>query len=406
MSYQISPNAELDRVLRFKEQVGRLGVSSNFMYVILDMFKNGDLTDYDNKGSCFPVPYDYDDYIRVGLLVICKPEVRPYLSVMKTYTIEWYNIIEFWETLQHEFFYSLELNIKELNVLLKRIMSTERPGIMFESDYHKFIQGNKGNTSNQIPEFYPTPTDPTPEPEPRANPKPEYISPIPNDGIKIDEDEKKMPEITLMDQSIVILPGNGYMSDDDDDNDNHNKNHNNMLQYDSKTVPSHHNLHHLQSQSSTSSNKVNYSDDFMMQSTDVNSVKRTYIPDDLSYSKLKTTETVIDEPINEHEALEIAMQLVNNFEVLNEMKIPTQVAELIIPRIIKKTGGNVNITWTNNYEWQEIYYRGTTEYDTPTRKVPGYLHINEPTNATKETNELAMIQAEKEQREFNQLINN
>jgi hypothetical protein len=200
-----------------------------------------------------------------------------------------------------------------------------------------------------------------------------------------------MPEITIMDQSIIRAPvdGTDYMSDDDD-----NISANDMLHYDSTQS---------QSQSTT---RVNCSDDFMMQSTDVNSVKRTYIPDDLSYSKLKTTESVIDEPINEREALEIAMQLVNNFEVLTEMKIPTQVAELIIPLIIKKTAGNVNIAWTNNYDWQEIYYRGTNEYDTPTRKVPGYLHINEPTNSTQETNELAMIQAEKEQREFNQLVSN
>jgi hypothetical protein len=148
----------------------------------------------------------------------------------------------------------------------------------------------------------------------------------------------------------------------------------------------------------------NYLQDFMMQSTDVYSVKKTHIPQHINYPPVKKTHATLDEPIGFQECNEIATQLAENHEVLREMKIPAQVAEMNIPHIIKKMGGNVNIAWTSNNDWQEIYYHGQNEYDIPNQNVAGYLHINQPSESSLETKESVMVSAEKEQKELDHLI--
>lgn len=391
---------QYEDIKRFQNQIGYLGLSSGFLYRVM-MFHVHDIGTDDDFNYIYH-PYDYDDFSRIGLLIIGKPEWKPYLEIMRTYSSEWYNIVDKWDILIHEHFYSYEMSTSQLTKLLREIMAIPNPGKVFQSDYIKWKQ-----TQSKYAPAAEQPEPPKEQPEPPKNPELSKQQTVVNNEL-IDElieilNQSPQKQADIINELPIIANNNDeveYMSDDElytttglveEPHQNTSLlNESRMLMNESRMVQPH---------------QPENNNDFLMQSVDCYSVKKTNIPENMQYPPInKEVNNSVDEPISYAECREIADQLVENFNVLVDMKIPAQVAELIIPKIIKKTKGHVNITWTNECDWQLIYRNNTLEYDVPHRNVAGYLQINEPTNAHLETKEAEMISADKERLEIDELI--
>ena len=405
---------QYEDIKRFQNRIGYLGLSSGFLYRVMMFHVHGVGTD--NDFNYIYHPYDYDDFSRIGLLIIGKPEWKPYLEIMRTYSSEWYNIVENWDILIYEHFYSYEMSTSELTNLLQDIMKIPNPGKPFQSDYIKW---------KQTQSKYAPPVEPPTQLEPAVVPEKEADNSLIDELIEILTQSPKQQEVNFDEDKEEIkdpIIENHYHYDgNNNDNDNNDNNDNNEVDYMSDDelyttglVEEPHQNTSLLNESRVLLNESRVvsksfqphqpenNNDFLMQSVDCYSVKKTNIPENMQYPQVKNNS--VDEQISYAECREIADQLVENFNVLVDMKIPAQVAELIIPKIIKKTKGHVNITWTNECDWQLIYRNNTLEYDVPHRNVAGYLQINEPTNAHLETKEAEMISADKERLEMDELI--
>jgi len=126
MSYQLSPENKFDRVVRFQDQKGVLGVAPNFLLEILNFYQTGS-----SPPQKLREPEDYNDFSQIGMLIICKPELEPYLQILKYVSLKWYNIIERWDLLISHFFYQNELSNDQLNDLLMGIMNIPQPNVNF-----------------------------------------------------------------------------------------------------------------------------------------------------------------------------------------------------------------------------------------------------------------------------------
>jgi len=403
MNYQVSAEGyiRLGSVVRFDNNAGQLGMSSKFMYDALTSFKNGEFADISN----ISVPADCGDFARVGMLIICRPELEFYLSMMKTYNLEWYNIIENWDKLMNEFFYSFELSHRQLTCLLQEVMNTPQPGKIFQSDYNKIFNKNKDVSDKFLDDMFKLLDEPSnqkndpPSIEPHVSLKFENQYPSGTEQPVFEESkvENEYPNIPKSSADLFITVDDDYISDDD-------KISGNDMLYEDDPKPANPALQNLvPTQNPEPTTQI--MDDFLMQSTDVYSVKRTHIPDHMSPYVKKTT-TRLDNPlISNQECNEIANQILENHGVLIEMEIPAQVAVMLIPRLIKKFNENVNITWTSGHIWQEIYYHHGVEYDIPKNNASGYLHVNEPMNfSSMESSEVAMKLANKEHQEMEEIM--
>ena len=253
-----------EAVKRFRDQKGRLGVSSEYLYRVLLFFSGkGEVVDL-TKPEC---PWDADDFSRIGILIILRPDLEKHLLMVKGCSPIWYNIVEYWDELCDIMFFN-EGDNHRINDLYKEIVSRPvPPGI----------------------EFY--------------------------DG--------------------EIIPSSKHKED--------------------------------------------------------------------NVAKEENVATVVKSIDDE----ELATQLVDNVDAIQEMKISPDVAKELIPRLIRKMFGRVNLTWTwdpseNNKEkekttdsitdgWQEIYRSGEQDYDIPRNDIPGHLQVNVPIVESVETRDLCKM---------------
>lgn len=121
-------------IKRFHEFKGKINRSSAFMLYILNCVIQGKIPDND---IIVYNPNDVEDFVLCGMLVIVKPEFRNYLAILSLYSGTWKGIVENWDNLMNEYFYSTEKKGKELYDLL--ILSINRGratyGITEEQNY-------------------------------------------------------------------------------------------------------------------------------------------------------------------------------------------------------------------------------------------------------------------------------
>lgn len=136
MSHSYTPTSDgrknLKNVIRFKGQVGILGLSSEYLYKITKQALKGKDTCSIGRGIIIDYPLDYDDFIRIGLLMLARPRLKEFLPRMYGRSNgRWTGIVDNWDELIHEFFYSDRMNNKQLTELLNKCMNE---GILKEQE--------------------------------------------------------------------------------------------------------------------------------------------------------------------------------------------------------------------------------------------------------------------------------
>jgi len=111
------------QIKRFHEFQGKINKPSAFMYYIINCVIKGIIPD---NNLVVIDPEDVEDFIMIGMLALTNPEISDYLAIMSIYSGSWKGIIDNWDQLINEFFYTDRLNIKELYQLMIEIMNKGR----------------------------------------------------------------------------------------------------------------------------------------------------------------------------------------------------------------------------------------------------------------------------------------